>query len=95
MQTYVRRSVLGGAVVAVEGSFHEEDAEQLQSMAWALKDAGPVTLDFDHVRSASDCALARLARSLLRVSLPVSMVGLSIHQHRLLQYIALEPAPSH
>ena len=79
-------------MVAVEGSFDTADADQLRSIVSVLEAGGLVTLDFHEVRSASDTALARLARGLLEAPGHVSMVGLSEHHHRLLSYIGLEPA---
>jgi hypothetical protein len=90
--TSIRRPLSGGAVVGVEGSFDAADADQLRSIASALEAAGPVTLDFHNVRSASDTAVVRLARRILEAPGHVSMVGLSEHHHRLLSYIGLEPA---
>jgi hypothetical protein len=92
MLTSITRPPSGGAVVAVEGSFDSADVDCLRSIVSALETGGLVTLDFHEVRSASDTALARLARGLLEVPGHVSMVGLSEHHHRLLTYIGLEPA---
>ena len=92
MLTFIRRPPSGGAVVAVEGSFDAADADQLRSIASALEAGGLVTLDFHEVRSASDIAVAQLARGLLEAPGHVSMVGLSEHHHRVLRYIGLEPA---
>jgi hypothetical protein len=92
MLTSIRRPPTGGAVVAVEGSFDAADADQLGSIASALDAGGSVTLDFHEVRSASDMAIVRLARGILEAPGHVSMVGLSEHHHRLLNYVGLEPA---
>ena len=89
--TSIRQPLSGGAVVGVEGSFDVADVDQLRSIASALDAAGPVTLDFHDVRSASDMAVVRLARRILEAPGHVSMVGLSEHQHRLPGYIGLEP----
>lgn len=92
MQTRVWRSGLGGAVVGIEGTFGVEDADELRAMTTALQDAGSVTLDFHEVREASDLALAKLVRELFELPVQVSMVGLSVHQHRLLRYVGLGPS---
>ncbi len=93
MLTSIRRPSSGGAVVIIEGSFDAGDADQVRLIASALDVAGPVTLDFHEVRSASDLAIAKLARGLLEAPGHVSVVGLSEHRHRLLRYIGLDSAP--
>jgi anti-anti-sigma regulatory factor len=90
--TFIRRSRSGGDVIAIEGSFDIADADRLRSIIDALNSTGPVTLDFHGVRSASDMAIAQLARGLVEASRRVSLAGLSEHHHRLLGYLGAATA---
>ncbi len=89
MLTVIRRPATGGAVVAIEGHFEVGDVDRLHVLASTLHVDGSVSLDFHKVRWASDTAIVRLAGELRNVPRPVSMVGLSEHQRRLLKYIGL------
>jgi len=77
----------GGAEIGVAGDFGETDADRLLAMAVAVDANGPVTLDFRDARSVDDRALLKLVQS---YGGRLTIVNLSEHHHRLLQYIGLE-----
>ena len=77
----------GGAEVVVAGDFSEIDADRLFAMATAVDVHGPVTLDFRDARSVDDRALAKLVQSYAG---RLTIINLSQHHHRLLQYMGLE-----
>lgn len=87
--TVIHRRASGGAVIGVEGLLDVSGVDELRMLVSDLDVDGPVTLDFHRVVSVSDLAIARLAEGLLQDSDRVLMVGLSVHQHRLLKYIGM------
>jgi anti-anti-sigma regulatory factor len=91
MRTHVRWGADGGAVVGIAGKFDTPDVEQLSAVTQrCLESRGAVTLDFHGAEVLSDCAIARLAHELERAHGHVSLMGLSEHHHRLLQYMGAE-----
>ncbi len=91
MTTHVRWGADGGAVVGITGKFDTPDVEQLSAVTErCLGSRGTVTLDFHEAEVLGDCAIARLAHELERAGGRVSLMGLSEHHHRLLQYMGAE-----
>ena len=77
----------GGAEIRVAGDFSDTDADRLFAMAIAVDADGPVTLDFRDARTVDDHALVKLVQGYVG---RLTIVNLSEHHHRLLQYIGLE-----
>jgi anti-anti-sigma regulatory factor len=95
MRTRMRRDD-GGAVINVAGTFDTTDVNELGMLAGSLYSVGNVVLDFHDVEVLSDCAIAKLAIELHRREPGhVTLVGLSEHHHRLLQYVGAEAAATH
>jgi len=90
MRTEVRTGGDGQLSVLVEGAFDTPDVDTLVALVeslWRSSPARPLTLDFREAREVSDYAISRLARETHGGPTRVSLVGLSLHQHRLLQYL--------
>ncbi len=81
------------AVVAIEGTLNPAAAAELRNGLATVPADEHVILDFSHVRTVEDIALATLADGLVadhRVN--VRFRGLSQHQERVLRYLGMDPS---
>ena len=89
--TIARHDELAETVITVEGAFDIDAADRLQDLVQGVAEGAPLTLDFREVRLFHDSAIASLAAALS--SHPEArLVGLSLHQFRLLRYFCEEAA---
>lgn len=87
----LRESTADGALTLEIGqSFAPEDAVRIHELIEHAEPGTAVDIDFRHVRECHDCALALLAKDLVRGRARVAVRGMSQHQQRMLGYFGVD-----
>lgn len=85
----VTRGAQGETVVRIEGTFDGTAATRLSAWLGELPEATPLVIDFTRVRELLDVGVAVVAPRLV-ARRALHLVGLGLHQERLLRYLGVD-----